>query len=307
MQQLMREMDLVPFLFITGFLIVIATIAIVAGFHARSRAALVKSTPTSNIAMAQEGYCEFEGIIEAIPGAEVIAPLTQTPCAWFHARLEKWDSGTRQSSGSWQTVRDATSGSPFLLRDATGVCLVFPFLADVTPTDKSQWTGATAEPEDRNPPRVEPTGSTTPALQVTGTASSRFRYSEERIYVGDPLLVLGEFSRRQFEPDDEGEDEDDEAIDDADDAAGSADDDADDDADDGGADWDDAREDDATERAEQITRACIRKGSGSKPFIVTTTPQAAHVYMSEVGGQTAYYGAAFALGIVVFLAYLRYG
>ena len=127
MQQLMREMALVPFLFITGFLLAMAAVAIFAGLHARSRAALVKSMPTSNIGMAQEGYCEFEGTIEAIGGAQVIAPLTLTPCAWYHAKLEKWDAGARNRTATWQTVRESTSGSPLLLRDATGVCIVFPY------------------------------------------------------------------------------------------------------------------------------------------------------------------------------------
>ena len=127
MQQLMREMDLVPFLFITGFLIVIATIAIVAGFHTRSRAALVKSTPTSNMAMAQEGYCEFEGIIEAIPGAEVIAPLTLAPCAWYHARLEKWDSerGRAPAAGRQSGTPPAARRSSFATRPASASCFRF--------------------------------------------------------------------------------------------------------------------------------------------------------------------------------------
>ena len=49
--------------------------------------------------MAQDGYCEFEGTIEAIAGPQVIAPLTHLPCAWYHAKLEKWD-GTRRRDAS---------------------------------------------------------------------------------------------------------------------------------------------------------------------------------------------------------------
>ena len=67
------------------------------------------------------------------------------------------------------------------------------------------------------------------------------------------------------------------------------------------------RADDLTAIAEQTTRACIRKGSGAKPFIMTTTPQATHVYMSEVGGQVALYLAALPLGLVALLLYARYG
>ena len=76
----------------------------------------------------------------------------------------------------------------------------------------------------------------------------------------------------------------------------------------GEADWDDSTlADDLTSRAEEITRACIQRGSGGKPFIMTTTPQAAHVYMSEVGGQAALYFAALPLGVLALLLYARFG
>ena len=61
MQQLMRSMGLAPVLFINGFLLAMAAVAIVAGLQARRRAALIKATPTANIGMAEDGYREFEG------------------------------------------------------------------------------------------------------------------------------------------------------------------------------------------------------------------------------------------------------
>jgi hypothetical protein len=183
MQQFMRSMELVPFLFIIGFLLVVAGIIIFAGLHARRRAALIKATPTSNIGMADDGYRELEGTAEAIEGQTVTAPLTSSPCVWYHARVEWWQrtSSGSNTSSDWRTIQETTSNAPILLRDATGVCLVFPFMAEVTPTDKSQWTGDSSVPTDRNPPRLGPTESTTPIMQVHGGPSSRFRYSEERI------------------------------------------------------------------------------------------------------------------------------
>jgi hypothetical protein len=302
MQQMMRSMDLVPFLFINGFLLAIAGVIIAAVLHARRRSALVKSMPTSNIGMAADG-------------SQVIAPHTQTPCAWYRAKLENWVRSTGNRSGSWQTVRESTSSSPLLLRDTTGACIVFPFRAEVTPTDKSQWTGASAEPTDRNPPRLGPTESTSTGVEVAGGSSSRFRYSEERIYVGDPLFVLGEFIARMA---DEDEDEDDEAIDD-DLAAGDEQDgeddreldaDAEDDDEDDGAgpEWDDSSQsEELTKRAQQITRAFIARGTGARPFIMSTTPQATHVSMSDVGSQAALYLAALPLGLMAMLLYARYG
>ena len=206
-------MELTTFLFVIGFLLVIAGVAIYGGLRARRRAAFIEATPTSNIGMAQDGYCEFEGAIEAIDGPPVFAPLTHMPCAWYHAKLEKWDSGNRRRDASYTTIQESTSSAPILLRDASGACLVLPYSAEVTPTDKSVWTGPTAVPTDRNPPRVGPGENAGPSVTFSGSASPRYRYSEERIYVGDPLLVLGEFSRRQFESALEDDDEEDDDVD----------------------------------------------------------------------------------------------
>jgi hypothetical protein len=45
----------------TALPLVAAIALIVAGLRARQRAALIEATPTSNIGMATDGYCEFEG------------------------------------------------------------------------------------------------------------------------------------------------------------------------------------------------------------------------------------------------------
>lgn len=313
-------MGFVPFLFVNGFLLAVAGIFIAAAIHGRRRAALLKATPTSNIGMAQDGYCEFEGTVEAIAGGPpIIAPLTQTPCAWYRAKLEKWERRGGNQKSSYTTIQESTSYAPIMLRDATGVCQVFTYGAEVTATDRSQWTGPTAVPADRNPPRLGPSDSLSQGFTVSGTANTKYRYFEERIYHGDPLLVLGEFSRRQFDADLEDDDDDDddeedvngEELDESDltdaDESEATSDEADGDRVDLSA-WEDSgRDDQLTTLAGRTTRACIQQGSGSKPFIVTTTPQATHVYVTEVGGQAALYMALGPIGLVALLLYARYG
>ncbi|MEO8675731.1 MAG: hypothetical protein ABI569_09135, partial [Casimicrobiaceae bacterium] len=66
--------------------------------------------------------------------------------------------------------------------------------ADVTSTDRSIWYGATIEPTDRNPLKVGPGESPSPDFQNLAGPDTRYQYSEERIYAGDPLLVLGNFA-----------------------------------------------------------------------------------------------------------------
>src|SRR5262245_61093743 len=95
MQELIRSMGHVPFLIINGFLLAMAGAAIAATVHARRRAARMRDTPTANIGMAEDGYREFEGTIAAIPGAEVIAPLTQTRVP---GTTRSWRSGSGRAA-----------------------------------------------------------------------------------------------------------------------------------------------------------------------------------------------------------------
>jgi hypothetical protein len=292
------------FLVMIAFLLAMAGIMVFAGLHARKRSALVSDTPTTSISQATDGYREFEGFVEAVPGTSVVAPLTRWPCCWYQARVEEWESRAGETSGGWKTVKEWTSGAPFVVRDTSGVCIVDPHLAEVTPTDKSRWHGDTLMPEDRNPARVGPTESAAGIVDFAGTA--KFRYYEERIYAGDPLLVLGEFSSRRsgFDHDDEDEWESEESAGAG--AAGSP----------GGGDAigrmseavreleaDDARFDEAR----KVTDFTIRRGSGAKPFIITTTRQSDHVSLSAAGGAAAFGVALLPLAIAALLVWLRFG
>lgn len=67
------------------------------------------------------------------------------------------------------------------------------------------WYGATPIPSDRNPAKVGPTESVDGMVTVHGTSGTQYRYFEERIYLGDPLMVLGVFSRARSGGDDDEE------------------------------------------------------------------------------------------------------
>jgi hypothetical protein len=311
MMSTIQALSPVVFFCIMIFLLAAGGILLVAGMRARRRAALIGAMPTSNIGMAADGYCELEGRIEIIEGHPITAPLTHAPCAWYRARVERWIPGRRDSMGRWSVVRDETSSSPFLVRDATGVCAVYPHGAEVTPTDTSKWSGADAAPTDRNPPRYAPTDVVPPDTEFGGTG---YRYLEERIYVGDPLLVLGEFHTGRFDAAADDDDVDDEPDLDEQSAGGDVSDiDAGDVADDGataaddGGDGDEDDDDDAAAlAAERVTSAWVARGAGTRPFIMTTTLQAVHVAMSDTGAQTALSMAPVPFLVAAFLAWARY-
>ncbi|MBI4013346.1 MAG: hypothetical protein HY359_13590 [Candidatus Rokubacteria bacterium] len=312
MRTMIREAPIGVFLMMVVIPLAMAGVAVAAAWHARRRTALIKATKTSPIGTTEDGYREFEGTVEAIGGQTVTAPLTGSPCCWYTVKVEQW---TRRDSTrgkhDWVTVRSTTSSAPFLVRDATGLCVVWPYGAEVTPTDRSQWTGDTLEPEARNPPRMRPGESTHGFAQISGGPNSRYRYSEERIYAGDPLVVLGAYASRRFERDlDDIEPEEPSAASSAQvptpiDVAAAVDETVPDtDA------WDraaDERLDTLSALAEQTTKAEIRKGRRGQPLVLTTTSQAAHVAMTEMGSRAALGIALFPLAIAALVLWIRFG
>jgi hypothetical protein len=287
MESLIQSVPVTPFFVMLAFLVGMASIMLFAGLQARRRAALVKATETAPIAFAQDGYREVAGTIEAVEGKPLLAPLTGWEVVWYHAKVER-DVVVNRGPSGWKVVSRKTSSVPFLLRDSTGVCRIRPLGAEVTPTDKSVWHGPTEQPADRNPPRLAPTDASTPMFE-SGTSSQQYRYTEERLYAGDSLFALGHFSSGRFtgtpttsatlnpDPDDAPEDE---------------------------ADLDDA--DRVERRAEQAAPASMAKGKDG-PLILSTTPQASHVAMTEYGGQAAVYMGLCAFGLVALLVWIRFG
>ena len=61
-----------------------------------------------------------------------------------------------------------------------------------------------------------------------------------------------------------------------------------------------------TEEAVLTTGATISRGSGAKPFILSTTPQVVHIMMSDMGGKGALYIALAPLAVVAFLLWIRF-
>jgi hypothetical protein len=300
MADIIRDAPLVAFAIMVAFPLAMAGIAVFAGIHARRRAALVAATPTTPIAFATDGYREFEGKVEAIDGQTLTAPLTSARVCWYHAKVDQWKRGSGDDSGGWHTVKEATSSAPFFVRDATGVAIVDPDAAEVTPTDRSLWVGATRQPSDRNPRKYKPTETAGGLFQTAGGPNSQYRYLEERIYAGDPLLIHGEFSTGRFgaRPD----------------ASGASDNDADDVAAETGGESGTGDECDSLEgddrllaRARQITMASIRRGTGKQPFMFTTTTQAEHLRLTTTGSAAAMGVALVPLGLALLLLWLRFG
>jgi hypothetical protein len=162
-------------------------------FRSLHRARLIEDTPTARIRSAQQGYVELDGTAHAMDGEPILTPLTGVQCCWYRYRIEK------RGDKNWRLVESGVSDSLFLIRDATGECIIDPEGAEVTPSDRSVWYGDTPRPINHNPLRTPVTQQ--PWFQLgrflnTDMGSSmggRYRYTEERLTSGDMLYAIGLF------------------------------------------------------------------------------------------------------------------
>jgi hypothetical protein len=287
---IVQALPLGVFLVAVGFALAMAGGCVAAARHASSRARFAGALETTPVASAPEGYVALEGAVEAIDGRALEAPLTGARCVWYRARVETWVDRPAESRRlpalPWKTIRERTSLAPFLLRDGSGVCVVLPHGAEVTPTNRSIWTGPTIDPVERNPPRLGPTESPQGMVRSGGGRSARFRYTEERIFAGDPLFVTGRLGRRGA-----GQNECDRVP--SEDAAGDAP-------------ADREAEADLAARAATITDRWLRRDPDGRPFLLSTTRRETHVYLNELGAKAALRVALVPLGLAALLVLFRW-
>jgi hypothetical protein len=307
MAAFIRELPTGVFFAMLALAAAMTALAVYVGLRTRARIRLLAETPTALVAAAGDGRRAFEGRAEALEGASLAAPLTGAACCWYEAKVERYvPSTSTDKTGSWRTVRAATSSEPFLLRDASGACVVLPDGAEVTPTDRSLWHGTTLVPSDKNPPRVGPGESAQGMLRIEGF-SGGYRYSEARIHPGDPLLALGDFTAAPWDADDvdEGESEAGGAEEDEE-ASGSG---TEDEAGEGyeGDAWSDlARLDAFLERAARVTPRRLQR-TGSLPFLLSTTPRAKLAEVQGVAWKGALGLALVPAALAALLLWLRFG
>jgi hypothetical protein len=296
MAEMVQSFTIVGFLFALAFPIGGTAAAIYVGLRTRTRLQLLAATPTSNVATARDGQRAFEGRAEALEGMTLAAPLTGAACCWYSARLERWEKG--RESGGWRTVREHTSDEPFLIRDATGACVVLPLRAEVTATDHSVWQGKEPVPADTNPVRFGP-GESAPLGDAT--IGNAYRYTEARIYPGDSLLVLGDFTTDPWRsPEELGEEA----------ASGEAGEPEEEGAPTGvsdpRADWfDPVRLDAFYDRAERLTPRRIGSLS-DRPFLLSTTPRARLLEAQGRAWKAAIGVALVPFAIAALLVWLRF-
>lgn len=194
MATFVRSLPLLVFLLTVGVFAAAAALLLYASVFGRRQAERLSATPTSAIGFARDGYVELQGEVLAIDGRSIATPLAGTECVWYRARLDRFVRVKTDRTGHWKRVRDVQSHDPFLLKDHTGTCLVFPQGAQISYTDRSIWFGPTPVPPDKAPPRMLPGEPVDHRELPPDDAEARYRYTEERVYAGDRLYAVGQFT-----------------------------------------------------------------------------------------------------------------
>lgn len=155
-------------------------------FRALRHTRIMEDTATSKIRSAAQGYIELEGCARVMPGDPVIAPLSDTVCAWYSYKIEERSPSLNSRNQSvWHTIQSGTSDAIFHLEDDTDLCIIDPDSAIVNPSVSESWCG------DSKQPFAITHGSSFWLFDLFST--SRYRYTEKRIHSGDPLYTLGMF------------------------------------------------------------------------------------------------------------------
>ncbi|MBV8909536.1 MAG: hypothetical protein JOZ89_02130 [Gammaproteobacteria bacterium] len=169
-----------PYPLIAAVAGLLAIVALYRFFVRLGRERLVADTPAVRIRSAAQGYVKVHG--KALPAGPqpTSAPLSSRPCVWWSYEIAHQE---RDSKGNtrWRTVDSAASVELFVLADEDARCLVGPVKAEITPTIRDVWYGASSWPSGGPP----------------GGGSGLFhggawRYTEKLLGVGQRVCVMGE-------------------------------------------------------------------------------------------------------------------
>jgi hypothetical protein len=170
-----------PYALIAAAAAVLALLALWRFLARLRRDRLVADTPEVRIRSAAQGYIKVKGRTQPAGPAATAAPLSTRPCVWWAYEIAHEERDSR-GNRHWHTTDSGSSVEPFaLVDDDDARCLVGPVKAEITPTVRNVWYGATSWPM-AGPPQ-------SPALLRLGS----WRYTERLLDVGARVCVLGEF------------------------------------------------------------------------------------------------------------------
>jgi len=187
--------DSTGIIFVSVFLFAVSAASLYAIFRFFHRSRVIDDTPTSKIRSAHQGFVELEGTGRLMKGMPIVSPLSNKQCLWYDYKIEhrtrELDIGPRNSNAlsksNWEIVSSGISDNLFLLADETGICVIDPDGATITPSFSKTWYGSGEH-------RMIEAASVSGILAVAGVSGkNNYRYTEKRIDVGAELYILGRF------------------------------------------------------------------------------------------------------------------
>lgn len=163
------------------------------GFRSLRRYRLIEDVPTARVRSAPQGYVELNGTALMMSGEPIIAPLTGTQCCWFHYRVEE------RADKNWRTVEQGSSDGLFVLRDATGDCVIDPEGAEVDSLHSHTWLGPRPNGAYLNVDWRALSTAAGRSFKLSGMLGNRsfgsgnYRCTERVILDGDRLYAIGWF------------------------------------------------------------------------------------------------------------------
>jgi len=137
----------------------VALISLIAWVSTLRRRRAITDTPTSRIASAAQGYIELIGDGKPLDHPPLLSHLTRLPCLWYRFHVEEKTG----HDDKWKTVEQGESEVPFLIDDGSGRCVVDVEGAEILTKHKETWT------------------------------EGRYRNTEWKLLINDPIYALGEF------------------------------------------------------------------------------------------------------------------
>ena len=179
---------------VLAFVVVMAVLALLAGFSGLRRTRHIEDVPTARVRSAPQGYVELIGTAKSLDGEPIVAPLSHVHCCWYRYRVEE------RSGKNWRLVRQERSDGIFLLHDDTGDCVIDPEGAEVTTEHTRRWFdnggGWGGHGAHVRLPSLGRTADTVVKIsdKLFGSfGAGRYRYVEAVILDGDPLYAIGHF------------------------------------------------------------------------------------------------------------------
>ncbi len=188
----LQGLDLVSYRLLVLVMAVVCIYLLYRSYRAYHRYRFVDGTATSKIRSAPQGYVELKGLGEWMPGDQIYSPFSGERCLWFHCTIDEKRRSGKHSK--WVNISNQKSHQLFQLVDDTGVCIIDPEHANITPELERSWYGSNLMVQN-NPPPTSRSRLTSSVL----FGFSGYRFRESLIRPASDIYVIGDFQTHRLE------------------------------------------------------------------------------------------------------------